>query len=298
MGDRLTEQTDINIAKLAKGRGIPALSFKLFRLADFLLLQELGSEAEHAVRDYLDKMPETPNGGINDIISNPERLVAAREVIESIREAYKDDSTAYLRHLLLKSLWKRSSGIFKLPEMKVLLGEIPDLANDLMMAYISGDATTHLHDAATPTKGCLVLEAVSETDCISRVRGQEVTQVRKGIDAPCLLRPTPGRHSPFEVVDANTGAVNHELAWITPATSKILVIGCYESSEIVCVKYGVTPYKIRSMWLRFETIGDARFYTGSHSGVDRKVRQERYQKSSLLNEMHRVQSLTTQAVRT
>lgn len=274
----LTLRTDINIANLANGKGIPALSVKLFRLADFLMIDDLAANAEAELRSHLDKLLAIPDGDDSDIRSTPARVLEMTEVFEAIREAYKGTSTDHIQKMLLNFLWMRNGKVFQLPEVAVLIEEIPDMAKDLMRIYISGDATTHIHDTSNLPKGLLVRGAVCAPDHIYKK-----PRSTKGGDTKtcCVLRHTPGRPSPFEAVDAGTGALIKELAWITPATCQISRISSYETSEIVCVVPWGPDSDKKELYLHFETPGDARYYAGCHSGVDRMVKQERTTKTAL-----------------
>lgn len=274
----LTFRTDINIANLANGKGIPALSVKLFRLADFLMLNDLVANAEAVLRNHLDKLLAIPDGDDSDIKSTPARVLEMTEVFEAIREAYKGTSTDHIQKMLLSFLWMRNGNVFQLPEVTVLLEEIPEIGKDLMRVYISGSGTAHINDTSKPPTGLLVLKAVRSPDLIyrkpKRTKGGD-TETR------CVLRHTPGRPSPFEAVDERTGALIKDLAWITPATCQISMISSYETSEIVCVVPWGPDSDKKSLYLRFETPGDARYYAGCHSGVDREVKQDRTTKTTL-----------------
>lgn len=278
----LTAQTGINIAKLTDGKDIPALCVNLFRVADFFLLKELQINVMKALRVHLDRLLVIPDNG--DITSLPARMSEVNEVLESIKEAYKDNSTVHLREMLLGFLWMRNSRIFQIPKVALLLSEIPELGKDLMLTYISGDGTAHLHDTTKAPQGLLVYEAIREPAQIYKT-GDKKASTKGGSKAICLLRHTPGRPSPFEVVDAKTGALIKELAWITPAICQISWIGSHETSEIVCIREKEDRHGYKKLWLRFETAGDARYYTGCHSGVDRQIQQNKCTKALLQTDM-------------
>lgn len=283
------------MAKIADGKDMPVLSIKLFRLADFVLLKELKDKAEKELRSYLDRLLATPDDNNSDIKNTPARLLEVQEVFKCVREAYKDNSTWHIRETLLNFLWIRNGRIFQLPEMTNMILEIPGLSQDLMLTYILGDATTYIHDTSVPPKGLLVLEAVREPGSIYKAGDKMTNTPEKPPARACLLRHTPGRPSPFEAVDAKTGALIKDMAWTTPATSQVHLIGSYETSEIVCIT--LRGLKRKKLWLRLETHGDARFYTGCHSGVNRHVRQEKCTKISLQSDMATALGLVASAVR-
>ncbi|KAG6358522.1 hypothetical protein INS49_014406 [Diaporthe citri] len=276
---RFIYSKDLTILKLANGKGIPALCVKLFRVAEFFLLGELRSKVNARLRVYLDALLAIPSTG--DIKNTPARMLEIDEVLESIREAYKDNSTEYLRQKLLNFLWMKNDRVFQVPKVMLLLTEIPGLGKDLMLSYIACDGTTHLHDGTKPPQGLRVLDAIRAPDKIYKA-GDKKGNKKGRTKVFCILRHTPGRPSPFEAVNAQTGVLIPELAWITPATCRISSIGSYETSEIVCV--GDSENR-NELWLRFETAGDARYYAACHSGVDRFVRQDRLTKTQLQGEM-------------
>lgn len=249
-------------------------------MADFFLLKELQINAKAGLRAHLDRLLAIPDHG--DIRDDPARVSEVDEVLESVKEAYIDNSTCSLREMLLNFLWMRNSRVFQLPRVLLLLTKIPDLGKDLMLAYMAGDGTTHLHDTTKPPKGLLVLEAIRDSNQIYKAGDKKPKGGRKAF---CLLRHTPGRPSPFEAVDAKTGALLKDLAWITPATCQISWIGSYETSEIVCVGVRGVRNACKKLWLRFESAGDARYYTACHSGVNRDVQQDRLTKTKLQGEM-------------
>lgn len=224
----------------------------------------------------------TPDTG--DIRNTPARMLEVDEVLDSVREAYKDDSTKHLRTMLLNFLWMRNGRVFQVPKVIILLTEIPDLGKDMVLSYIAGDGTTHLHGWTKPPQGIRVLEAIREPDEVYRP-GEKKGNKKGGTRIPCVLRHTPGRPSPFEAVSAKTGALIKELAWMTPATCQISSIGTYETSEIVRVGERGHRNVNKKLLLLFETAGDARYYAACHSGVDRNVQQDRLTKTSLQGEL-------------
>lgn len=284
----LTAETDINIAKLARGEGIPALCVKLFRVADFFLLKELQKSIMTGLRLHLDTHFAIPDNG--DVSSARARELDVSQMFDSIREVYKDDSTKILRDMLLTFLWKRSDRLFKLPEVPGLLEKIPELGKDLMKMYISDDAGINMNDANKHRKGIRILQAIQEPDLVYKASDQEASAQGRA-KVQCFLRHKPKHPSNFEALNADTGAAIKELAWITPPWDQIFQLICNEASNIVCTHYDpVNPVDLdtKKLWLRFETPADARYYIVCQGMFSRDGLQTRQTKDYLEKQMSRM----------
>lgn len=246
------------------------------------------------LREHLNKILPIDEGNVKDLKSSPASMRKVEEVFKSIKEAYKDNGTCQTRDVLLKFLWTRNASLFHLPEMTGLIREVPDLGRDLMLKYILLGATTCLPGMKKPPTGLIVLEAIRAPNLIYKRCGKE-TNTEATDKAPCLLRHTPGRPSPFEVVNAQTGELINDMDWLNPATGLITRFVTNAESSIVCIRLLTVANDVQTLRLRFESLEDAQYYIKCHTSLDKHLHGEYLPDLLMEQQMRRVREVVTGA---
>ncbi|KAG8158237.1 hypothetical protein KVR01_011998 [Diaporthe batatas] len=226
---------DPDILALRDGKDIPlaVLCVELFRLADFFLLDKLAEAAKYELAAHLRVHMAVQD---KDKALFPDTL---KQVLESIRCAYRDESTEPIRQVLLNFMFLRKDRHLQAPETIALLDEIPEVGRDLMKTFLSINLTTNEPNANELPRALPVVEAVY-ADRLVYVAGGPILKFKHGsrpLNSPCVLIPqfdTVKHHEPlFKVRDAETATSLIGMGWLVPHTGSFLTIARNEDSSIV-----------------------------------------------------------------
>lgn len=189
-----------------------------------------------------------------------------REVFDSIREVYEDRSVEALREILLNFLWLRSDRYFPVPELNVLLDEVPAVGTDLMQIRLSISSTRNEPSGQVFRRNLPAIEAFLELDIVYMAAGAVSTPNGVVItNAPCLLRPAPGgcTYKPFEAVNAATNKNICNLDFLTPPKSHIVAMIGSDTCGLVQVT-SRSFVGTKTAHIRFVSPGDAEIYIKAH----------------------------------
>lgn len=258
------------IPGLRDGKDLPALCVKLFRLADFFLIDELAKTATKDLSAYLrDHMEEQS-------VDTPDVPQILSGVLDSLREAYKDNSTLSLRQTLLTFICMRKDTYLQAPGTIALTDELPELGRDLLKTCLSVDLTTNEPNKLELPRELTVLQAVREGREAYMAGGPGLWGGNaKRFNTPCVLRPEAGSEpwmDLFKAVDPATGQVIRGMKFIAPLPNTIAEIACNKNSSIV--KFVHTRRSgTHSSYVRFLCPADARHYVCRYRDADRAIMQ-------------------------
>lgn len=247
-------QTDISIPMLRNGDDIPILCVQIYRVGDFFLLEDLKNKAAAELESHIENTLTLLDADTGDG-QTPKWLT---EILNAIKDAYKDRSTAPTRYQLLKFTCLNKNKIFGFEDAIALIDEIPEVARDLIKGYFAGDMAAQLRPPQFRL-GLPVLAAVQYPN-----EPYELDTTHSGPAGspkiPYLLYPCVDSDiTIFAVVDPKTNKESMNLWWMAPIANSVTAMASHPDSEVVRVQMD-TLGPPRVLYIRFAHCGDARLY--------------------------------------
>ncbi|KAK2609398.1 hypothetical protein N8I77_002895 [Diaporthe amygdali] len=240
---------DINIAKLRDGKDIPALCIQLSRLGDFFQLHELQKKAMIEIKAHINNTLAFLDPVVRKCGERPPESLA--EILGVVKEAYQDPCNDEISETLRRFVCKNKHRIFRFKDAVNLLDEIPEMAQDLTMSYITDDIASNMRKPIYHL-GLPVLKAVCDTKFLYEANG---SNLGPGAVAtmPCLLYPVIGNaHSIFTPIDPKTERTIDSIRWITPDVSSVIQMTSNPESDTVWVRMKRSPGQIEVLHVRFD----------------------------------------------
>ncbi|KAH8767336.1 hypothetical protein F5883DRAFT_670715 [Diaporthe sp. PMI_573] len=256
---------DTEMKELKRGKGLPSLFIRTFRLADFFQIDELKEVATEELQSYFAfDVPAvrmtTLSNAEEDGAQTPQWLT---ETLDAVEEAYKDRSTAPILKTLLDLIYERRHMVFPFQEAVALLDKIPEMGNDLIKDHI----TDHLTKQQTTYRlGLPVLKAIQSVQGVQRLRNYyaagEKSTFSHGVvivEPECVLYPVVGKSRfPFVPVDPQAETRQEYLDWISPRASAVKRMTSHPRSALVVVEMSYS--KDLQLTVCFDACSDARLY--------------------------------------
>lgn len=272
-------QTDIHIPSVKDGRDVPALCIRIFRLGDFFLLDDL----KEASTDQLDKYISSISECINTETDDGEAPKWLLEILNALKEAYKDRSTEAVLKTLIEFVSLNTYNVFKFQDAVSLLDEIPEMAKDLVKTQANSDIAAKLRGPRLRV-GIPVAAAVERSRYI--YQPTETRPVPAAARIPCLLYPIiDNSDSVFRVVNAGTEKEIERLDWITPVASDIAEITSNPDSAIVRVRSTSWYNGGKMLYIRFNDPRDATFYSDRYFRANHGIEKSEEDSASLAEDM-------------
>jgi hypothetical protein len=289
----LTAQTGTSSLsdQLSDSQDSPALCVRLFRLADFFLLEELSKIARDVLSRYL---TEKTNEADDSAAGLSPKLAA---VFEAVREVYKDESAKSLREVLLIFIWRRKDQYFKIPECMDLLNEISELGKDLVKVCLAIDPTTDQPSEQGFHQPLTILEAVFPDRSRSYMAGGPVIPSRGvyfHINSPCQLRQERSQSNPFKSVDLATNSNSRHLTWITPWAPTVVKMLNNGKSSVVSVFWHICSPGIH---IRFLSPEDASYYVRTYRKANPRIKVVKQSATKLESELRKCYDEVTGVVK-
>lgn len=260
-------QTDVNIPKLSNGKGLPALCVRIFRVADFFMLEELKEEATQALKIHLKKMRFPPDAEY----SKAECPLWITEILDAVADGCKDDSTEPVLAMLLEFVYKNCHKIFRFRNAATLLDNIPNGGKD----GVKNEIICALAKEANKPKarlGLQILEAVNSLYEFYTAGDEECGQPVTAKISCLPSRVMANEHYIFKAIDAKTDMPREDLQWMVPSARRIKEMRSHPDSEIVLVRMK-DDSAITAVFIRFEECGDARLYVERYCGANPAIKK-------------------------
>lgn len=271
----------VNLTTLKGGKDVPAFCVKVFRIGDFLCLDELKKATNAELKNHLRSLPTSLDSETGD----GEDPAWITEVLDAFREACRDKSTEGILDTILDFVYPIVHKIFRSETSLKLLQESPQMAVRLVTSCLISDMVTR-----SPTTkarfGLPVIAAIAPPDRIYELGRESPSLEGSAKMSLSLYHDATSSSSAFTAVNQETGSRAPGLEWMVPSSDEVETITSHLNSEIVAIKKKSGAR--RWVYFRFEDCGDAKIFVDRYCRANGNISAADGQPGKLSRKMENV----------